>query len=299
MFAIEISNLNKYYGKHHVLKDINLTIEQGDIVGILGVNGAGKSSLISAIARINNFNTGTIKVMGFDNKKNERQAKKQLGVVVQELAFDPILKIDKVLKLQTRVYETKFDQVWYNEIVDKLCLRKYLHSVPKLLSGGTKRRMMVARALIHKPPIIILDEPTTGVDVEIRKNLWCFIKQLHNQGHTLIITSHYLHEIEYLCNSIKIIDNGSIILESEVRDLIQTNHKVLKVSFTGKMPDSLNKILIDKQNCEYTFNVDKNYADVLLILQELKNQSCEIFNISINEQSLEDIFVNLIKKARK
>ncbi|MFO0320721.1 MAG: ABC transporter ATP-binding protein, partial [Neisseriaceae bacterium] len=219
MHALEINHLTKRYGKFTALSDINFKIEEGEFVGLLGVNGAGKTSLISSVAGVNNFD-GEIKVMGYDVVKQVVKAKQNLGVVPQELAFDPFLTVYQTLKFQSGLYGVKNNKEWIFEVIERLYLSDKVNSNTRTLSGGMKRRLMVAQALIHKPPMIILDEPTTGVDVEIRQSLWNFITELHQKGHTILLTTHYLEEVEKLCDKIIMIDKGKIIAKDSKENLM-------------------------------------------------------------------------------
>lgn len=296
MNALEIKNVSKQYGKFSALDNISFNVTQGDFVGLLGVNGAGKTTLISSVAGINNF-TGQIKVMGYDVITDVVHAKKNLGVVPQELAFDPFLTVYQTLKFQSGLYAAGNNKDWLDEVVEGMFLKDKINTNTRGLSGGMKRRLMVAQALVHKPPVIILDEPTAGVDVEIRKSLWKFIKKLHRSGHTILLTTHYLEEVEHLCNKIVMIDKGKILAQSSTSDLMKQAHNLpstvqIETANGNFAPGLQDKILSRDENI-FTLKLN-NSDELLLILNTLKQAGVAFGDININRPSLEDIFINCI-----
>lgn len=297
MFALEINKVTKSYGSFKALSDVSFKVEPGSFIGLLGVNGAGKTSLISSIAGINNF-SGEIKVMGYDVLSQVVQAKRSLGVVPQELAFDPFLTVYQTLKFQSGLYGVKDNKEWIFEVVERLHLSDKINSNTRALSGGMKRRLMVAQALIHKPPLIILDEPTTGVDVEIRQSLWNFITELHKKGHTILLTTHYLEEVEKLCNKIIMIDKGQIIAESSKHELMSKCSNLpttLEVTTKGGcFVESLADLVIKQVDNLFTLKLDNN--DKLVdILNTLRVAGVVVDNVNIKRPSLEDMFIYLIR----
>lgn len=299
MIALEIINVGKKYGQFTALNNINIKIEEGDFVGLLGVNGAGKTTLISSISGINSF-TGKIEVMGYDVLSQVIKAKKNLGVVPQELAFDPFLTVYQTLKFQSGLYGVKNNKAWLDEIIQRMYLEDKINSRTRSLSGGMKRRLMMAQALVHKPSLIILDEPTAGVDVEIRKNLWEFILELHKNGHTILLTTHYLEEVEKLCNNIIMIDKGNIIATSAKNELIKKAGELgstLQVeTLYGKFSNKLNSLLLNKEGNIFTLRLD-NHNQLFSILEILKNDGISLENININRPNLEDIFINYLHRT--
>lgn len=299
MIALEIINVCKKYGQLTALNNINIKIKEGDFVGLLGVNGAGKTTLISSISGINNF-TGKIKVMGYDVLSQVIEAKKNLGVVPQELAFDPFLTVYQTLKFQSGLYGVKNNKAWLDEIIQRMYLEDKINSRTRSLSGGMKRRLMMAQALVHKPSLIILDEPTAGVDVEIRKNLWEFILELHKNGHTILLTTHYLEEVERLCNNIIMIDKGNIIATSAKDELMKKAGELgstLQVeTLYGKFSDKLNSLLLNKEGNIFTLKLD-NHNQLFSILEILKNDGISLENININRPNLEEIFINYLHRT--
>jgi ABC-2 type transport system ATP-binding protein len=297
VYALEINQVSKFYGRFMALNNLDFRVEQGEFVGLLGVNGAGKTSLISSIAGINNF-SGEIKVMGHDVIKQVVKAKRALGVVPQELAFDPFLTVYQTLKFQSGLYGVKNNQEWISEVIERLHLSDKINSNTRALSGGMKRRLMVAQALIHKPPVIILDEPTTGVDVEIRQSLWNFIAELHQKGHTILLTTHYLEEVERLCNKIIMIDKGSIIAKDTKDSLMHkcSNLPIILELTTknGLFTERLSDIVVNKRDNTYSLNL-QNSNEIVNILQVLNENNVIVENINLKKPSLEDVFIKLLR----
>lgn len=297
MFALEINNVTKIYGnKFKALDNVNFKIQEGDFVGLLGVNGAGKTTLISSVSGINSYQ-GEIKVMGYDLKKDIIAAKKNIGVVPQEIAFDPFATVYQTLKLQSGLYGVKHNQSWIDEIIKRMHLESKVDANTRSLSGGMKRRLMVAQALIHKPPFIILDEPTAGVDVEIRKDLWDFITELHQRGHTILLTTHYLEEVEKLCNQIIMIDNGKIIAQSSKDELI-SKASGLPILFEletkdGAFCDELESLVISKEHNKHILQLP-NTEQILNVLLKLQASGAKVENMNINKPKLEDIFLKYL-----
>ncbi len=297
MFALEINNVNKIYGnKFKALDNVNFKLAQGDFIGLLGVNGAGKTSLISSISGVNSFN-GEIKVMGHDVLRDLVNAKKQLGVVPQELAFDPFLTVMQTLKFQSGLYGVSDNQAWIDELLERMHLTDKAHANTRSLSGGMKRRLMVAQALVHKPAVIILDEPTVGVDVEIRKNIWEFISKLHKEGHTILLTTHYLEEVEQLCNKIIMIDKGKVIAESSKQELIEKANglpsSIEIETMDGKFTSELDGLVLARSDNKYTLKLENNKS-MMQILNTLTASGVIIENININRPKLEDIFLDYL-----
>lgn len=287
MFALEIENVCKKYGDFNALNNISFNIEEGDFVGLLGVNGAGKTTLISSVAGINRFN-GFIRVMGHDVLTDVVKAKHNLGVVPQELAYDPFLTVYQTLKFQSSLYGVN-DKQWLSEVIERMHLSDKADINTRALSGGMKRRLMVAQALVHRPPVIILDEPTAGVDVEIRKSLWEFITELHHKGHTILLTTHYLEEVEALCNKIIMIDKGNILAQSSKTELMQQSSNLT----TTVEIETVGGVELKRETLIFKLN---NNDELLPILNSLKLANAKIENIQINRPSLEDIFINYIRR---
>jgi len=209
--AVSIVDVVKHFGSLQALAGVSLDIEPGEFFGLLGPNGAGKTTLISSLAGLIRPDSGTIKVLGHDVIRDFREARRLLGVVPQELVFDPFFNVRETLRIQSGYFGIRKNDDWIDEILEKLDLTSKANVNMRRLSGGMKRRVLVAQALVHKPPVIVLDEPTAGVDVELRQGLWQFIRRLNGEGHTIILTTHYLEEAEALCNRIALMKQGRVI----------------------------------------------------------------------------------------
>ena len=221
MSAISFQNLSKQYGSLMALRGVSLEIEEGEFFGLLGPNGAGKTTLISILAGLCRPTQGAAKVMGFDVQKDFRQARKLLGIVPQELVFDPFFTVRETLEFQSGYFGVRHNDDWIDEVLANLGLADKADKNMRSLSGGMKRRVLVAQALVHRPPVIVLDEPTAGVDVELRQSLWQFITRLNREGHTIVLTTHYLEEAQELCNRIAMLKKGQIVALDTTVNLLQ------------------------------------------------------------------------------
>jgi len=209
--AVSIIDVVKHFGSLKALAGVSLEIEQGEFFGLLGPNGAGKTTLISSLAGLMRPDSGSLKVMGHDVISDFREARRLLGVVPQELVFDPFFNVRETLRIQSGYFGIRNNDDWIDEILENLDLTSKADVNMRRLSGGMKRRVLVAQALVHKPPVIVLDEPTAGVDVELRQGLWQFVRRLNGEGHTIILTTHYLEEAEALCGRIALMKQGRVI----------------------------------------------------------------------------------------
>ncbi|MBP7671046.1 ABC transporter ATP-binding protein [Candidatus Gracilibacteria bacterium] len=294
--ALEIKNLHKIYPSGTTaLANLSLTIEQGEFFALLGPNGAGKTSLISILAGPKRKTSGTIKVCGLDLDTHREQAKFLLGIVPQEVTFDPFFTVNEALILQSGYYGLRQNQTYIDEILEKLGLADKKHSSTRALSGGMKRRLLIAQALVHKPKIVVLDEPTAGVDVELRHGLWTYMKELNKQGTTILLTTHYLEEAEQLCHRTAIINQGQLIALDQTKKLIRSlgNKKSLTLSFKDpikQIPPSLNPYtpqILDKYDLEITFD----QTDLQKILAQI--HKFDLTDLTLKSQNLEDVFIKL------
>lgn len=218
--AVSIVDVVKHFGSLQALAGVSLEIEKGEFFGLLGPNGAGKTTLISCLAGLARPNQGVLRVLGHNVIKDFREARRLLGVVPQELVFDPFFNVRETLQIQSGYFGIRKNDEWIDEILDKLDLTDKANVNMRRLSGGMKRRVLVAQALVHKPPVIVLDEPTAGVDVELRQGLWQFVRRLNNEGHTIILTTHYLEEAEALCGRIALMKQGRVIALDTTENLM-------------------------------------------------------------------------------
>ena len=243
--AIKLTQVHKHFGALHALKGVDLSIEQGEFFALLGPNGAGKSTLINLMAGLLRPTSGSLSVMGYDVVSQYQQARHALGVVPQELVFDPFFNVREMLRFQAGYFGrgTENDP-WIDEVIECLGLTDKANTNMRRLSGGMKRRALIAQALAHKPPVIVLDEPTAGVDVELRHTLWEFIKRLNREGHTIILTTHYLEEAEELCSRVALLKQGEVIALDTTKNLLASiPGKNLRVRLLADLPASLRPML--------------------------------------------------------
>ena len=304
--VISIKNLNKIYFKNssksiNALNNLNLEVKEGEIFGLLGPNGAGKSTFINILAGTTIKSSGTVNVWGFDLDKNPRQVKASIGIVPQEVNVDPFFSPQKLLDLQAGLYGIKKKDRISETILKLVSLDDQAKSYTRSLSGGMKRRLLVAKALVHQPPIIILDEPTAGVDVELRNNLWKNVKLLNKQGVTIILTTHYILEAERMCNRIGILNNGNLVALDSTKNLlkkIQTkkvNFSVSnKVSISESDFDSLK--IIENGSNNLIVSYEKSKININHLLEHISKQNIKALDISTDDADLEDVFVRLTKR---
>ncbi|MES2105631.1 MAG: ABC transporter ATP-binding protein [Pseudomonadota bacterium] len=296
MAAIQITNVEKRYQSLQALGGVSLTIEEGEFFGLLGPNGAGKTTLISIIAGLNRPDAGQVKIQGHDVVTDYRAARRNLGVVPQELVFDPFFTVRETLRMQSGYYGLKNNDKWIDEVMEHLDLTNKADTNMRALSGGMKRRVLVAQALVHKPPVIVLDEPTAGVDVELRQTLWKFIAGLNREGHTVVLTTHYLEEAQALCNRIAMLKSGKVVALDSTSALIKRisgSQLVLRLS-QGALPDSLKDLLMHHDSKdEYVLRVN-DYSEVEPILAALRTAGCAIDDMQLQQADLEDVFLQIM-----
>ena len=301
---ITVSSLvKKYDNKFLALNGLNLNINQGEIIALLGPNGAGKTTLISTICGLTSITSGEIEVNGFDVIKDYRKTREIIGLVPQELALEPFEKVINSIRFSRRLFGKKDDNKYLNQLLIKLQLFDKKDNIIKSLSGGMKRRVMIAKALSHNPSILFLDEPTAGVDVELRKDMWNIIRELKKEGVTIILTTHYIEEAEMMADRIGIINHGELLLVEEKNKLIKRmSVKTLKVKLKKsitKIPKPLEKYklkLIDDGNSfNYYYNTGNMKTGITSLLSDMNDIGINLFDIQTEETSLEEIFVKIIK----
>lgn len=299
MSAIQIRNVKKRFGSLQALGDVSLNIEEGEFFGLLGPNGAGKTTLISIIAGLSRADSGAVSIQGHDVVTDYRQARRLLGVVPQELVFDPFFTVRETLRMQSGYFGLHNNDAWIDEVMHHLDLTGKADSNMRSLSGGMKRRVLVAQALVHKPPVIMLDEPTAGVDVELRQTLWKFIARLNREGHTVVLTTHYLEEAQALCNRIAMLKLGKVVALDSTAALIKRisgSQLVVKLA-EGTLPPSLHVLLshpdeVQAEN-KYTLRVT-DPADVESILARLREANLKIEDMQLHQADLEDVFIQIM-----
>lgn len=296
--AIKIEQVHKHFGALQALKGIDLTIEQGEFFALLGPNGAGKSTLINLLAGLLKPSSGKLSVLGFDVQAQYQQARQALGVVPQELVFDPFFNVREMLRFQAGYFgRGRENDAWIDEVIEGLGLTDKAHTNMRRLSGGMKRRALIAQALAHKPPVVILDEPTAGVDVELRQQLWDFIKRLNRDGHTIILTTHYLEEAEILCSRVAMMKQGEIIaLDSTANLLNRVPGKNLRLKLGNAiLPQGLEPLVRSMDNDIYTLALSE-IAQIEQVLAELRSANVTVEDLQVIETDLEDVFVELVGK---
>ena len=297
--AIQIQNIVKQYPKLTALNGVNLEVKQGEFFGLLGPNGAGKTTLISILAGLTRATSGSAQVMGFDVQRDYQQTRRALGVVPQELSFDPFFSVYETLKWQSGYFGIKNNQAWIDELLENLGLTDKADVNMRALSGGMKRRVLVAQALVHRPQVIILDEPTAGVDVELRQSLWAFISRLHRDGHTIILTTHYLEEAEQLCERIAILKKGEVVALDRTSTLLQQLAGVRLVVKThnelnlGSLPAEIQAMNTQNANKRHSFTLN-NASQVEHVLASVRMAGGELEDVLVSQADLEDVFVKLV-----
>ena len=299
---IEVSGLSKKYtsAKSFALDHIDLTINSGSIFGLLGPNGAGKSTFINILSGLTNKSSGVVKVCGIDLDENPKTVRGNIGVVPQEINIDPFFSPIQIMDIQAGLYGVKKENNKNLEILKNLDLFEKAKAYSRSLSGGMKRRLMVAKAMVHNPPLLILDEPTAGVDVELRSKLWDSIRTLNKKGVTIILTTHYLKEAEILCDRIAVINKGKVIACDEKKKFMQLlDEKELIIEFSEqikKIPSEIKKYCKKKEKKSLTLKFKKSKISTADIIKIFVEKKFKLKEISTKESDLEDIFIKLLKE---
>jgi ABC-2 type transport system ATP-binding protein len=301
--AVAIQGVRKTYGANPALRGIDLAIHRGEFFGLLGPNGAGKSTLINIIAGLVRASAGRVAVLGHDVVRDYRNARKNLGVVPQELVFDPFFNVIDMLRLQAGYYGAgKASWPWIDQLIERLELTEKRNAMMRTLSGGQKRRVLIAQALVHKPPVVILDEPTAGVDVDLRRTLWEFTRELHAQGHTIILTTHYLEEAEAMCQRVAIIDRGEVRVVEATKQLLGRHpFRFLRVKLNGTsassslLPESLKPLVVSEKDGEVELKLERSKHPVGEVLEALRAGGARIDDVHTREPTLEDIFLEMTR----
>ena len=304
--AITIADVRKRFPGVYALKGISFTIQRGEFFGLLGPNGAGKSTLINIIAGLTRCDSGSVSVLSHDVVQDYRQARRCLGVVPQELVFDPFFTVHEVLRIQSGYFGLRRENAsWIEELMDTLDLSDKADTNMRALSGGMKRRVLIAQALAHKPEVIVLDEPTAGVDVALRKSLWAFIRRLHEEGHTIVLTTHYLEEAESLCGRIAILNHGNVVaLDTKEALLKRGIGKTVNVWITAdepvpELPAELLAILRARDGTRLEFRLDDNLNSIGDLLEGLRRTGLVITDLHTEAPDLEDVFLDLTREREE
>jgi ABC-2 type transport system ATP-binding protein len=292
--AVRLRGLEKRFGAVHALNGVDLDIEQGEFFALLGPNGAGKTTLISVLAGLARPTSGSAAVMGFDVLRDYRDARRSLGVVPQELVYDAFFAVREMLRFQSGYYGIRKNDAWIDELLVHLGLADKADAYTRTLSGGMKRRLLVAQALVHKPPVIVLDEPTAGVDVELRQSLWAFIRRLNREGHTILLTTHYLEEAETLCERVAMLKEGRVVALDRTANLLHSEEeRRLELRLDGELPTSLRGRLVERDGARHVLALP-DYAELEAILGELRAAGARIEAMELRQADLEEVFLKVM-----
>ncbi len=293
--AIQIQQVHKRFGTVQALSGIDLEVASGEFFGLLGPNGAGKTTLINILAGLTRADSGCVRIMGHDVIADYRESRRALGVVPQELVFDPFFSVRETLRIQSGYFGLGRNDAWIDEVMHHLDLSGKADANMRSLSGGMKRRVLVAQALVHKPPVIVLDEPTAGVDVELRKGLWEFVLGLNRKGHTIVLTTHYLEEAEALCARIGMLKQGRIVaLDTTSKLLNRHDGLYLKLRISGAaLPQVLAERARDSRDAVHVLRL-RSYAEVERALAHVRAAGAKIEELELLQPDLEDVFVQIM-----
>ncbi|CAK0755267.1 Uncharacterized ABC transporter ATP-binding protein YadG [Gammaproteobacteria bacterium] len=298
--AIEVCNVHKSFGAVHALRGVNLDVKSGEFFGLLGPNGAGKSTLIHLMAGLAKISSGKISIHGYDVTRDYRRARASLGVVPQELVYDPFFSVREILTIQSGYFGLGAqNRAWIEELIETLNLSEKANTSVYRLSGGMKRRVLIAQALVHRPPVIVLDEPTAGVDVELRQVLWKFANRLHKEGHTIVLTTHYLGEAEALCERIAILHHGQLIaLDTKDALLARCPYRWLVLTFAQPMPTLptvLEDRIVARDVDSLTLKIHRLSESVGSVLNTLRVAGFQVKDLQTRDPGLEEVFLDLTR----
>ncbi len=292
--AVEVSGVCKRFGSLQAVDDVSLSIEEGEFFGLLGPNGAGKTTLINLLSGLARPDAGRLSILGRDVVTQYRASRRLLGVVPQELVFDPFFTVRETLRLQSGYFGLNRNDAWIDEVMHNLDLTEKADSNMRKLSGGMKRRVLVAQALVHKPPVIVLDEPTAGVDVELRQGLWRFIQRLNHEGHTILLTTHYLEEAQALCNRVAMLKRGTIVALDTMQNLLRRVAGCrVRLRLAGPLPAAVEPYLSEKVDGEHVLALP-GFRALEEVLAALRTSGLAIQELVVEQADLEDVFLQVV-----
>jgi len=294
--AVEVVDVARRFGAVQALAGVDLAVAEGEFFGLLGPNGAGKTTLISILAGLTRADRGTARILGHDVVADFRAARRSLGVVPQELVFDPFFSVRETLEFQAGYFGLRRQGAWIDEILHHLDLTAKANANMRSLSGGMKRRVLVGQALVHKPPVIVLDEPTAGVDVELRQSLWRFIRKLNRDGHTIILTTHYLEEAEALCGRIAMLKAGRIVALDSTHNLLSRFAGLTCRVAAARMPAAWEPRVVRREGGNFYVGL-ASYAELETLLAALREDGIAIDELALEETDLEHVFLRIMKGA--
>jgi ABC-2 type transport system ATP-binding protein len=299
--AIELHAVEKRYATTHALKGVSFRVEQGEFFGLLGPNGAGKSTLINIMGGLAQASSGKVEVMGHDVVRDYRNSRKRIGIVPQELVYDPFFTVWEMLTIQSGYFGLgRENHAWLEELLDTLNLTEKRDENLQRLSGGMKRRVLIAQALVHRPPVVVLDEPTAGVDVELRRALWSFAHRLHKEGHTILLTTHYLEEAESMCDRIAVLNQGALVALNDQQELIaQYPHQIGVVDqiLDGELPQLLSSAIISRSRNRTQIRMPRVLDADHPLLQQLSAVGIQLDQLQLRDPTLEEVFLDLTRSA--
>jgi ABC-2 type transport system ATP-binding protein len=295
MPAVEIVNVARRFGAVQALAGVDLAVEPGEFFGLLGPNGAGKTTLISILAGLTRADTGAARVLGHDVVTDYRNTRRLLGVVPQELVFDPFFTVRETLKIQSGYFGIRNNDAWIDELLHHLDLSARADANMRALSGGMKRRVLVGQALVHKPPVIVLDEPTAGVDVELRQSLWAFIRKLNRDGHTIILTTHYLEEAEALCGRIAMLKAGKVVALDTTQNLLSSFAGLTVRLAAAALPPAWESRVVRRADGMYLLSL-RDYAELESLLAALREAGVAVEELALQEADLEQVFLRIMAR---
>ncbi len=296
--AIRVEGLRKRFRTTQALDGVSLDLQPGEFFGLLGPNGAGKTTLISILAGLARADAGIAAVMGHDVVRDYRAARRALGVVPQELVYDPFFNVRETLRIQSGYFGLRRNDDWIEEIMHHLALTPHADKGTQDLSGGMKRRLLVAQALVHKPPVIVLDEPTAGVDVDLRRSLWAFISRLNREGHTILLTTHYLEEAQALCGRIAMLKSGRIVACDTTRNLLRRTHEhcaQLRLN-ADTVPTVWQERMQRDDDGVWRVNFG-DYVELESLLADLRAAGLRVQELRLQEPDLEDVFTDIMGRT--
>jgi ABC-2 type transport system ATP-binding protein len=291
--AVEVAAVARRFGSVQALAGVDLAVGEGEFFGLLGPNGAGKTTLISILAGLTRADSGTAKILGHDVVRDFRAARRALGVVPQELVFDPFFSVRETLRIQSGYFGLRANDSWIDELLHHLDLTSKADANMRSLSGGMKRRVLVGQALVHKPPVIVLDEPTAGVDVELRQSLWAFIRNLNTDGHTIILTTHYLEEGDALCGRIAMMKAGRIVALDTKQNLLSRFQGLTVRLAAARVPPAWQSRVLRADSGVHYLGLD-SYGELETLLAALREQHIAIDELALAETDLEQVFLRIM-----
>jgi ABC-2 type transport system ATP-binding protein len=291
--AVEVINVARRFGSVQALDGVSLAVHEGEFFGLLGPNGAGKTTLISILAGLTRADRGTARILGHDVVDAYRASRRALGVVPQELVFDPFFTVRETLEIQSGYFGIRDNGPWIDEILHHLDLETKANANMRSLSGGMKRRVLVGQALVHKPPVIVLDEPTAGVDVELRQSLWAFIRKLNRDGHTIILTTHYLEEAEALCARIAMLKAGIVVALDTKQNLLSRFAGLTVRLAASRVPTAWQPRVLRQDSGVFFIGLER-YSDLEALLAALREEAIAIDELALSETDLEQVFLKIM-----